>query len=75
MKQVILELKPNTHSIGKTGEPENIDICDGGCVWASVHVDTFWCSGDTRDRDALYSRLRRGESVTVAVTAVERDEA
>ena len=72
-ERIILELRPNTHSLGKTGQPEAIDICDGGSVWASVHIDTFWRSRDTRDDSAIYSRLRRGEMVTVAITAVEPD--
>ena len=74
-ERIILELRPNTHSLGKTGQPEVIDICDGGSVWASVHIDTFWRSRDTRDNTAIYSRLRRGESVTLAVIAVEREGA
>ena len=68
------QLKPNKSSLGKTGEPEAIDICDGGSVWASVHVDMFWLGNSGRDPRSIYSRLRRGEEVEVSIVAVKEED-
>ena len=69
---MIYQLKPNANSCGKTGEPEMIDICDGGAVWCSVHIDMFWSSAAKHDPQSVYSRLRRGEEVEVALAVEAR---
>jgi len=67
------QLKPNANSLGKTGEPEAIDICDGGSIWASVHIDAFW-QGRHVEGD-VYWCLRKGETVEVELTAVPVEKA